>query len=227
MLQLTGMITRALLVCLSAALPAYAAGEATRGVRFFHPCAHCHSIVPGEHLIGPSLAKVFNRKAATVEGFTRYSPALRDSGKVWDAETLDKWLASPAQFIPGNTMEFPGIRNAQVREDLIAYLKAVSEGTAPPLPKREAPQQLDLRKAPPEGQVRSIKLCKDSYTVETADGHREKVAESSLRFTTDSSKLGPAPGKPVVIGAPRREEGGIVIFASPDEISRFIKRSCD
>jgi cytochrome c len=209
-----------------APLAAQAAGDAARGARLFHPCAHCHTTAPGEHLVGPSLAKVFDGKAGTVEGFTRYSGPMKESGKVWDAETLDQWLADPARFIPGNTMAFPGVRNAQARADLVAYLKAVSEWTAPARPRHEAPR-IDFSKAPPEGQVRSITLCKGTYTVETADGHREKVAESNLRFRTDSSELGPAAGKPVAIGAGRNGEGGSVIFASPAEVSGFIRRACD
>jgi len=204
----------------------HAAGDAARGARFFHPCAHCHSTDPGEQLIGPSLAKIFDAKAGTVAGFTRYTDALKKSGKSWDAEALDKWIADPAGFIPGNSMAFPGIRNAQAREDLVAYLKAVSEGSAPQRPAHPAPRRIDLSKAPPEGQVRSITLCKDTYTVETADGHREKVPESHLRFRTDASELGPKAGKPVAIGAARDGDGGIVVFASSDEISGYIRRSC-
>lgn len=206
---------------------ALAAGDAARGARFFGPCSHCHSTEPGEHLIGPSLAKIFNARAASVPGFDRYSAALAKSGKVWDAATLDQWIAAPAQFVPGNSMAFPGVRNAQAREDLVAYLKAVSEGTAPARPPHGAVPRIDLSKAPPEGQVRSITLCKDTYTVETADGHKEKVAESDLRFRTDSSELGPLPGKPVAIGAGRNDSGGFVVFASPAEISPFIRKSCE
>ena len=208
-----------------AVLAAQAAGDAARGARFFQPCAHCHSTTPGEHLTGPSLAAVFNRKAATVDGFPRYSEAMRNSRKTWDAETLDRWLADPAGFIPANTMAFPGVRNAQVRQDLIAYLRAVSDGTAPARPRHEA-ARIDFSKAPPEGQVRSITLCKNTYTVETADGHREKVPESHLRFRTESSELGPKAGNPVAIGAAREGDGGVVVFASPDEISGFIRRAC-
>lgn len=207
-------------------LAGHAAGDPARGARLFHPCTHCHSVKPGEQLIGPSLAKVFNAKAGTVVGFDRYSEALRNSGKVWDEASLDPWLEDPVKLIPGNTMAFPGVRNTRAREDLIAYLKAVSEGTAPPLPQRQAAAPLDLRKAPPEGQVRSITLCKDTYTVETADGKREIVAESSLAFRSDSSERGPLPGKPVALGAARNAEGGTVVFASPAEISKFIRRSC-
>jgi len=202
-----------------------AAGDAARGARFFHPCAHCHSTNPGEQLIGPSLAKIFNAKAGTVAGFTQYTEALRKSGKSWDAESLDLWIADPALFIPGNSMAFPGIRNAQAREDLVAYLKAVSEGSAPERPAHPAPRRIDFSKAPPEGQVRSITLCKDVYTVETADGHREKVPEANLRFRSESGELGPAPGKPVALGT-EKDDGGVIVFASPAEISGFIRRSC-
>ena len=120
---------RAHLICgalLLAPLGAHGAGDAARGARLFHPCAHCHSTSPGAHLLGPSLASVFNGKAGSVEGFDRYSGALRNSGKTWDAETLDQWLADPAQFIPGNTMAFPGVRNAKAREDLIAETSGVA-----------------------------------------------------------------------------------------------------
>ena len=75
--------------------------------------------------------------------------------------------------------------------------------------------------------MRSITLCKDTYTVETADGHKEKVAESNLRFRTDSSELGPRPGRPVALGAGRNEVGGFVIFSSPGEVSAFIRKSCE
>jgi cytochrome c len=224
------MTTRALLLiwCLAPLVSVYAQapGDAGRGARYFHPCTHCHSTAPGEQGVGPSLAKVFGARAGTVEGFTRYSEALAKSGKVWDAATLDAWLADPVKLIPGNTMAFPGVRNAQARADLIAYLKAVADGTAPARAERQAPQKIDLRKAPPEGQVRSITLCKDTYTVETADGKREEVAESSLQFRTDASNLGPAPGKPVALGAARNAEGGTIVFASPAEISRFVRSSC-
>ena len=219
---------RALIACTLALAPiaVHAAGDVARGARLFHPCAHCHSTVAGEQGVGPSLANAFNAKAGTVAGFERYSEALKGSGKVWDVETLDAWIADPVKLIPGNTMAFPGVRNAKAREDLIAYLKAVSDGTAPARAERQAAQKIDLRQAPPEGQVRSIRLCKGSYTVETADGKREEVSEASLSFRSDSSELGPAPGKPVAIGAGRQAEGGTIIFASPAEISRFVQRSC-
>ena len=45
---------------------------------------------------------------------------------IWDEKNLDKWLAKPSGFAPGNKMGFAGIDKKQDRVDLIAYLKANS-----------------------------------------------------------------------------------------------------
>src|SRR5882672_3748055 len=212
--------------------PAGAAGDAKRGAQLFGQCVACHSVQPGEHQTGPSLAHVWNRKAGTTAGFMRYSDAVKQSGVTWNEAALDKWLADPAQLIPGNSMTFPGIKDPQARQDVIAYLKAVDEKKAPPATKGKGGMmgmgraKLDLKNAPLAGQVRSIKYCGDTYTVETADGKIEKIWEFNLRFKSDSSKLGPAPGKPVVVGAGMQGDRASIVFASPKEISETIKQSC-
>ena len=45
-------------------------------------------------------------------------------GGKWTNKTLDKWLKSPADFAPGNSMAFAGVPAAKDRADLIAYLQA-------------------------------------------------------------------------------------------------------
>lgn len=221
----------ALLAALSDSAVA-AGGDAKRGAQLFGQCMACHSVQPGEHQTGPSLAHVWNRKAGTLEDFRRYSDALERSGILWNETTLDKWLANPAQVVPGTTMTFPGIKERQARQDVIAYLKAVDENKAPPAAKGGggmmgmARQKADLKNAPPAGQVRSVRHCDDTYIVETADGKTEKVWEFNLRFKTDSSNLGPAPGKPVVVGAGMQGDRASVVFSSPKEIGEFIKQSC-
>ena len=183
-------------------------------------------------MTGPSLAHVWNRKAGTAEGFMRYSDAVKRSDATWNEATLDKWLARPEKFLPGNSMTFPGIRDSQARQNLIAYLKAVDENKAPPAAKGGggmmgmARQKADLKNAPPAGQVRSISYCGDTYTVETADGKTEKIWEFNLRFKSDSSKLGPSPGMPVVVGAGMQGDRASIVFASPKEISDFLKHAC-
>ena len=223
--------------CLTAAFlltfahPANAAGDPDNGANVFRQCMACHSAAPGEHLTGPSLAHVWKRKAGTAAGFDRYSDALKRSSIVWDESTLDRWLADPEAFVHGTSMTFPGVKDERARHDVIAYLRALSEGKA------QASSQAggmmgggrkpDLKRAPPGGQVRAITHCGDAYTVETADGNRNKVWEFNLRFKTDSSKLGPLPGKPVVLGAGMQGDRASVIFAAPSEISSFIQQKCD
>ena len=160
----------------------------------------CHSIKPGVHMTGPSLARIWNRMAGTAEGFLRYSDAVKRSGVVWNDGTLDKWLADPEQYISGNSMTFPGLRESKDREEVVAYLKAVSEGNAPAAEPRRGGMMMrtdkaNLKKAPPAGQVISINHCGDTYTVKTADGKVNKVWEFNLRFKTDSSKDGPTAGQ--------------------------------
>jgi len=215
-----------LLIAMHAAL---AAGDAKRGAQLFQQCMACHSVEEGEHMTGPSLAHIWQRKAATVEGFMRYSDALKSAKVVWDEATLDKWLANPERFIPGTSMTFAGLKTPKDRQDVAAYLKAVAENTAPQAGHDEMGMRggkADLRKAPADAQVKALSHCGDTYTVETADGKKHKVWEFNLRLKTDSSKLGPLPGNPVVVGAGMQGDRASIVFASPKEISGFIKQSC-
>lgn len=90
-------------------------------------CVPCHALVPDRNTTGPSLAEVWNRRAGSLPGFSRYSPALKSSGIVWNDDTLDEWIKDPQHFIPGNTMTFPGMKDARQRADLLAFLKDATE----------------------------------------------------------------------------------------------------
>src|SRR5437016_98998 len=205
---------------------AFGLGDPARGARAFQACMACHSIKAGEHLTGPSLADIWQHKAGTVAGFHRYSDPMKHVELVWTEETLDKWLSSPERLIPGTSMTFPGLRESKDRQDVIAYLKAVSEGKAPGKPQQGGgmmmnmqPAKENLKKAPPQGQVSAISHCGDTYNIRTADGKNNKVWEFNLRFKTDSSDLGPSPGKPVIIGAGMQGDRASVVFAAPSEVS--------
>jgi cytochrome c len=100
---------------------ACADGDAARGAKRFEECAPCHALEKGAESVGPSLYGMFGRKAGAAADF-RYSPALKRSGIAWDEQSIDKYLADPQGFIPGNRMPFAGIADATARADLIAYL---------------------------------------------------------------------------------------------------------
>ena len=101
---------------------AHADGDAARGEARFQECAACHKLDAGSNGVGPSLHGVFDRKAAELSDF-RYSPALKRSGIVWSAQTLDAYLTDPQAMVPGNRMPYAGMANPSDRADLIAYLQ--------------------------------------------------------------------------------------------------------
>lgn len=216
-----------LLLWLAAALasmPVLAAGDIERGARAFGACAACHSLEPGRHLTGPSLAGVWGRKAGSVQGFSRFSAALRSSGVVWGESSLDAWLANPEKAVPENYMLFRGIADAKTRGDLVAYLRAVSEGKAPAA--RQASALPELKNVPPNAVVRALRHCGDTYFVTNGEGATLPFWEFNLRFKTDSSPGGPAAGRPVVVGQGMQGDRAQIVFARPGEISAFIREDC-
>ena len=98
------------------------AADPVNGKKVFKKCVACHSLQEGKNKIGPSLYNLLYRKAGSVEGY-KYSKAMKNSGVVWDEESLDEFLTKPRKFIPKTKMSFRGIKNKSLRDDLISFLK--------------------------------------------------------------------------------------------------------
>lgn len=100
-------------------------GDVEAGQKQFRRCASCHMAGPdATDRIGPALVNIVGAPIADSPDF-RYSNALQDAGadgQVWTVEALDAFLTNPRSYIRGNRMSFSGIRNAQQRADIIAYL---------------------------------------------------------------------------------------------------------
>jgi cytochrome c len=60
--------------------------------------------------------------------------------------------------------------------------------------------------------------------VTTAAGETLPFWEFNLRFKTDSSDKGPRSGQPALLQASMMGDRAFVIFAAPEEISRFISK---
>lgn len=105
------------------AMPSVAsADDKEAGKKAFTKCAPCHSIGPGaKSKVGPELNGILGRKAAAVEGFA-YSEPMKKSGLTWDDTALNEWLTDPKKKVPGTKMLFPGIKDEEERENLIAYI---------------------------------------------------------------------------------------------------------
>ena len=97
------------------------------GERAFQRCYSCHSVRQGEKgLSGPNLRRLGQRPIAGDKNFA-YSKSLKAyaaSNPRWTPELLDRFLTDPEALVPGNQMGFFGIRKAEERAAIIAYLLA-------------------------------------------------------------------------------------------------------
>ena len=208
---------------------ALADADRDRGAKAFRQCAACHSLTAGDHRTGPSLAGIWGKTAGSIAAFNRYSDALKGSGIVWNTDTLERWIKDPKATVPGNRMVFRGVAEKKTRDDLIAFLKAASEGK-----KQAATSGMgghggklpNLKELKAKDQVTAISHCKDGYEVTTAAGETHPFWEFNLRFKVDSGANGPPPGKPVLAPGGMMGDRAFVVFAAPDEISAFIKKGC-
>ncbi|KCZ46093.1 MULTISPECIES: cytochrome c family protein [unclassified Hyphomonas] len=104
------------------------ADETSEGELLFkRQCAVCHSVVPGQTLMGPSLAGIVGRPAGAVDGF-RYSPAMKEAGFDWTAEDIDAFIESPRKKVHGTNMAYPGERKPERRAAIIDYLSTLKAG---------------------------------------------------------------------------------------------------
>jgi len=113
-----------------AALAQQPAGDAAKGEQIFKTCHICHDVGPtAKPKVGPPLNGVVGRHWASWPGYS-YSQGLKDGktkGNVWTVELLNKWLENPRALVPGTKMIFPGLKTAEQRADVIAYLSQFDE----------------------------------------------------------------------------------------------------
>lgn len=99
------------------------AQDAAAGEKVFAQCKACHQVgETAKNAVGPVLNGLFGRKSGTIEGFN-YSSANKNSGIMWDEATFRDYIKDPKAKIPGTKMIFPGLKNPQQIDDIIAYLK--------------------------------------------------------------------------------------------------------
>lgn len=115
-------LAAAVLIAALSAAQAQAAPDAGQ-IAYNNACRTCHSIKEGDNRLGPSLYGIVGKKAGTVSGYDS-SPAIRQSGIVWDEKNLDRFIADPDAVVHGNSMKpFGGIGSEEERHKIISYLK--------------------------------------------------------------------------------------------------------
>jgi len=140
-------------------------------------------------------------------------------------------------MVPDNEMPFKGIKVAQARADLLAFLKEATKAGAAPV--QTGQNQMNgmggtmgggnirnLKNLDPAQHVTGITHCRDTYRVTTADGKTRHFWDRNLRLKTDSSEHGPQSGAPAIVPAGMLGDRADVIFAAPEEISKTIEARC-
>jgi nitrite reductase (NO-forming) len=149
---------------------AQADDQVAAGEKVFHKCQACHSNQAGVNKVGPSLAGVVGRKAASLAGYN-YSSPMQQANIVWDEAALDRFLSGPAKFLPGTKMTFAGLKQAEDRAAVIAYLEAAGQ------PAAAAPATTVAAPATPgEGTITGGYVANVKYTL------RSGIAEGRMVF---------------------------------------------
>lgn len=127
------------LVALSLAAPAFAAGDPAKGEAEFKKCKACHAIIAedGSEIVkggktGPNLYGVVGRAAGSTD--FAYSEALKAAGAaglVWDKAALVTYLADPTAFLRDRTGDAAArskmaFKLAKGAEDIVTFLSSVA-----------------------------------------------------------------------------------------------------
>ncbi|WP_298809246.1 c-type cytochrome [uncultured Psychrobacter sp.] len=106
-------------------LPLYTDGDADNGsIIYKDACGQCHQRNAGLNKKGPQLMNIYGAPAAELKDYT-YSKGLEGSGWVWDAETLDPYIADAQKAMPDSKMLSDPMPDAKERADIIAYLSTL------------------------------------------------------------------------------------------------------
>jgi cytochrome c2 len=114
------------ILAMTTAVPVMA-GDIDAGEKVFKKCKACHVVDAEKNKTGPHLVNIMGRTAGSLESFKKYSKAMKESGIVWNEETLNGYLEKPKAYIKGTKMAFAGLKKEEDRENVIAYLKSFSE----------------------------------------------------------------------------------------------------
>lgn len=111
-----------------------ASASLDRGENAVRACASCHTFNQGgDNRVGPNLWDIVEQGKGNNGGFG-YSSALAAraaAGEVWGYDELDGFLENPRGYMPGTSMAYAGLRNAQTRADIILYMRSLSDNPAP------------------------------------------------------------------------------------------------
>lgn len=104
-----------------------AGADVARGETVFKACATCHTAEKGgADGTGPNLWGAVGRDKAGQNGFD-YSEAMQAQEGNWNYAELNHFLWKPKAYVPGTKMNFIGVKKAEDRAALIAWLRTKAD----------------------------------------------------------------------------------------------------
>jgi cytochrome c len=102
-----------------------AKADPAQGEKIAKVCGSCHTFNKGDpNHVGPNLFGVVGRQRATMAGFA-YSDAMKAKGGAWSEDTINEFIWSPKNFVPGTKMGFAGLKKPEDRAAVIKWLKTL------------------------------------------------------------------------------------------------------
>lgn len=157
-----------------------------KGQKLSRACAACHNFEKGgPHRVGPNMWDTVNLTIAGHDGFA-YSDALlakKEQGLKWTYEELNAFLYKPREYAPGTKMSYIGMKDAQDRADIIAWLRTLSDDPAP-LPD---PSEYATQEAAAEEEAQGEAETEGDAATETEEGDvTEEAAEDEAEAESES-----------------------------------------
>jgi cytochrome c len=157
-------------------------GDPEQGEAVFAQCRSCHQIGQGAaDRIGPHLNGIFGRRAGAHDGFN-YSDDMAmmgADGLTWNIETLNAYLENPKALVSRTRMNFAGLKDADDRADILAYLRQFSA----------SPQ--NIPEAAPTAQAREVELAPEVLAIVGDTDYGEYLAsECTTCHQQDGSDQG-------------------------------------
>jgi cytochrome c len=169
-------------------------GDAEKGAKVFRKCFSCHMVGEGAfNRVGPHLNGIFGRRAASDEGFKRYSDGLKRMGAdglVWDFDKLGAYIENPKAFASDTRMEFAGLDDPEDRADLLAFLRLYSASPA------------NIPEAAPTATPREVELSDEILALQGDPDYGEYL---SGECATCHQVDGEDQGIPAIIGWPEAD----------------------
>ena len=176
--------------------PDYAAlvanADLANGEKIFRKCKSCHAIEDGKNGVGPHLWGVVGRDIAAIDGFG-YSGALTGLEGDWTLTALSGFLKNPKNYASGTKMVFSGLKDAQDRVDLIAYL---NEADGTPIELAAAAPANDDAEKPAADEPKPEDEAKPADAPKADDGDKDETKSEGDAKPDDVEKAEDGDAKP-------------------------------